>query len=102
MFVFHSEQLPYASSNDLGQGHQECDFGRVLNIMPVYGVENPVEAEYGINKDRTVVPPSILEAECVSQEWMLCVRVHQTPVHDNIPNAAVDGVDGCPEDEQGS
>jgi hypothetical protein len=31
---------------------------------------------------------------------MLCVRVHQTPVHDDIPDAAVDSIDGCPEDEQ--
>jgi hypothetical protein len=31
---------------------------------------------------------------------VLCVWVHQTPVHDNIPDATVDGVDSCPEDEQ--
>jgi len=100
MFVFHSEQLPYASSDNLGQGYQECDFCRVLDIMPVYSVEYPVEAEYRINKDRTVVPPSIFEAKSVPQERMLCVRVHQTPVHDNIPDAAVDTIDGCPKDEQ--
>jgi hypothetical protein len=100
MFVFHSEQLPHASSKDLGKGYQECDFCRVLNIVSVYGVKYPIEAEDGINHDRGVVPPSVFEAESVSQEWMFCVRVHQTPVHDNIPNTAVDGVDSCPEDEQ--
>lgn len=68
--------------------------------MPVYGVEDPVEAKNGIKHHRNVVPPSIFEAQCVSQERMLCVRVHQTPVHDNIPDAAVDAVDGCPEDEK--
>jgi hypothetical protein len=68
--------------------------------MPVYGIKDPVEAEDRINHNRSVVPPSIFESKGVSQERVLCVRVHQTPVHDNIPDAAVDSVDGCPEDEK--
>jgi hypothetical protein len=72
----------------------------VLNVMPVYSVKDPVEAEDRINHDRSVVPPSVFEAKGIAQEWMLCVRVHQAPVHDDIPDAAVDSVDGCPEDEQ--
>jgi hypothetical protein len=100
MFVFHSEQLPHATSTDLRQGYQECYLSRVLNIVPVYGIEDPVEAEDRVNHDSSVVPPGIFESKSVSQEWMLCVRVHQTPVHDNIPDATVDGVDSCPENEQ--
>jgi hypothetical protein len=100
MFVFHSEQLPHATSTDLRQGYQECHFGRVLNIMPIDGVEDPIEAENRINHDRSVVPPSVFEAKSITQERMLCVGVHQTPVHDDIPDAAVHCVDGCPEDEQ--
>ncbi|KEQ59111.1 uncharacterized protein M437DRAFT_57742 [Aureobasidium melanogenum CBS 110374] len=74
----------------------------MLHIMPVDGVKDPVEAKNRIKHDRHVVPPGVFEAQCVSQEWMFCVRVHQTPVHDNIPDAAVDAIDGCPEDEQDS
>jgi hypothetical protein len=72
----------------------------VLNIMPVDGVEDPIKTKDRINHDSSVVPPGVFESKSVSQKWMLCVRVHQTPVHDNIPDAAVDGVDGCPEDEK--
>lgn len=70
--------------------------------MPVYGVEDPIETKDRIDHYCNVVPPSIFEAQCVSKERMLCVWVHQTPVHDDIPDAAVNGIDGCPEDEQGS
>ncbi|KEQ86310.1 hypothetical protein M438DRAFT_269727, partial [Aureobasidium pullulans EXF-150] len=72
----------------------------VLHVMSIDGVEDPIESNDGINHYGGIIPPSIFEAQCVSQERMFCVRVHQTPVHDNIPDTNVNGVDGCPKDEQ--
>jgi len=68
--------------------------------MSIDGVEDPVETDDRIDHYGGIIPPSIFEAQCVSQERMFCVRVHQTPVHDNIPDTNVNGVDGCPKDEQ--
>ena len=66
MFVLHSEQLPHTTSEDFRQANHECNDGRVLNVMSIYGVEDPVEAKDGVNHDRSVVPPGVFEAESIS------------------------------------
>ncbi|KEQ98160.1 hypothetical protein AUEXF2481DRAFT_471008 [Aureobasidium subglaciale EXF-2481] len=74
----------------------------MLDIVSKYGIEDPVETKDRINHNGGVVPPGILEAKSVSQKRMLCIWIHQTPVHDNVPDTAVNAVDSCPEDEQRS
>lgn len=65
----------------------------MLNIVCVDGVEYPVEAEDGINYHGYVVDPDRFEGEVVPEEAVLGVGVEETPIHNQIPNTAIDCID---------
>ena len=55
MFVFDAEEGPDASSADLGEGDEEGEEGGVLDVRAVDCVEDPVEAEDGVEDHGGVV-----------------------------------------------
>lgn len=82
-----------------------------MDIISENDVEDPVTAEDGVDDHGGIIPPYLLVSQLVPQESILGRRDAQacgllaaifisareaqlTPVHDNIPDAAVDAVDG--------
>lgn len=66
VLVFDSEKHPDASSDHLGEGHEERYQARVLDFVGVDGVEDPVKAQDWVDEHGEVVPPDVLVCERVS------------------------------------
>lgn len=71
----------------------------MLDITDENGVEDPVESDHNVQDHRSIVNPHAAEGQYLAQKWMLCVRVAQTPVHDQIPDRRVDSVQKAEGDE---
>lgn len=78
VFVFDAEEGPDGAAADFGEGDEEGEGGAVLEVLAVDGVEDPVEAEDGVEEHGGVVDPRPLVAEDVSQEGVFGVRVAET------------------------
>lgn len=78
VFVFDPEEGPDGAPADFGEGDEEGEGGAVLEVLAVDGVEDPVEAEDGVEEHGGVVDPGPLVAEHVSQEGVFGVRVAET------------------------
>lgn len=101
VFVLDAEDGPDAAADDFGEGDEEGNHGRVLDVVGVDGVEDPVEAEDGVDEHGAVVPPGGLVGEGLTQQEVFGVGIQEGPVHYYIPDAGVDAVDGGAEDEEG-
>lgn len=75
MFVFDAEERPHASTGDFGKADKEAEDGGVLKFSGVDHVEDPVEAEDGVEEHGEIVYPCSLVSEDVAQEWVFGVRV---------------------------
>ena len=75
MFVFDAEQRPHASAGDFKEADQEAEDGGVLEFVGVDHVENPVEAEDGVEEHGEIVDPWSLVPLDVAQEWIFGVRI---------------------------
>ena len=102
MLVLDAEERPHASTADLGKSDEEAQHGGVLQVLGIDGVEDPIEAQDRVEQHSEVVDPRSPVAERVAEEGVLRVWVQQTPIHGEVPNGAVDGVDGREEDEGGA
>ena len=73
----------------------------MLDFVSVDGVQDPVKAENWVNDDGRVVQPNLLICKRISEKAVrFAGGVKQAPVHHQIPESAVYGVDRCAEDEQ--
>ena len=75
VFVFYSEEGPRPSSAYFGEGDQEGEEGGVLDVCAVDCVEDPVEAEDGVQDHGDVVYRGALVAEDFTEEGVRCVGV---------------------------
>ncbi len=75
VFVFDAEERPHASTGDFGEADEEAEDGGVLEFFGVDDVEDPVEAEDGVEEHGEIVDPCSLVSEDVAQEWVFGVRV---------------------------
>ena len=78
MFVLDAEEGPDGAAADFGQGDEEGEGGAVLEVVAVDGVEDPVEAEDGVQEHGGVVDPGAFVAEHVPQEGVFRVGVAET------------------------
>ena len=62
MFIFNTKQSPHAAAGDFCKGDEKGDNGAMLKVVGVNGIENPVEAQDGIDNHSKVVWPDHLEA----------------------------------------
>lgn len=62
----------------------------MLEFGREYGVEDPVKAKDGIDDHSQVVQARALEAEDVAEEGIFGVGVEETPIHNKIPDRAID------------
>lgn len=72
----------------------------MLKFGGEYGVEDPVEAEDGVNDHGEVVEARVLVAKDVAKEGIFGVRVEETPVHSKIPDGAINGINGSANNKQ--
>lgn len=70
----------------------------MLKLERYDGVQDPVVSQDGIDDHGGVVPPHLLVPELFSQKRVLGVRVAQTPIVVDIPEAGVDAVDDSERD----
>ena len=75
VFVLHPEEGPHPSSAYFGEGDEEGEQSGVLDVCAVDGVEDPVEAEDGVEDHGDVIYRGTLVAEDFAQEWVRCVGV---------------------------
>lgn len=75
VFVFDAEKRPHASTGDFGEADEEAEDGGVLKFLGVDHVEDPVEAEDGVEEHGEIVDPWSLVSEDVTKEWVLGVRI---------------------------
>lgn len=78
MFIFDTEERPHASAADFREAYEEAKEGGVLQFASIDGVENPIEAEDGVENHGKVVYPRAVVAEDVPKEGMFGVRIAQT------------------------
>ena len=78
VFVFDAEEGPDGATADFGQRNEEGEGGGVLEVFAVDGVEDPVEAEDGVEEHGGVVDPRAFVAEHVPQEGVFGVGVAET------------------------
>ena len=64
-------------------------------------IHHPVESQDWINAHGSVVPPHLFVSEFLPQEWVLGMRVTETPVVVNVPEGGVGGIDDSEGDEGG-
>jgi hypothetical protein len=102
VLVFDAEQGPHASSEDFRKSHEEGSQGRMLELEVKNGIENPVEAQNRVDHYSKVVHPYFLIAQSLSEERMFGTRITETPVVVDVPETAVDGIDGGKRDEHGA
>ena len=100
MLILYTEDYPHSSTADLRQTDEEGYDSRVLYVCCVDRVKDPVEANDRVDNHRNVVGPRAFVGKCLAQKFVLCVRIQQTPIHDDIPEAAVDSINGSAEDEE--
>ena len=102
MFVFDAEEGPHAATADFGEADEEAEEGGMLEFVGVDGIEDPVEAEDGVEDHGKVVDPGAFVAELVTEEGIFGIWVEETcvcqqfttlmemlsltPVHCNIPD----------------
>lgn len=72
----------------------------MLEFAAEDGVEDPIEAEDWIDDHSGVVYPRTFVAQYVPEERVVRVRVEERPVHGDVPDGTVDGVDGARQDEE--
>lgn len=70
MFVLDTEEDPNPSASDLGESDEKRYEGAMLEIMGVDGIEDPVEAEYGVEEHGCIVPVWIFVASNVTEETL--------------------------------
>lgn len=102
VFVFDAKEGPHASPENLTQRYSERRHGRVLELQRDDGVHDPIEPEEGVDDDGGVVPPDFLVAEFLAEKTVFGVRVAETPVVVDVPEASVEAVYGCEGDEHGA
>ena len=101
VLVLDAEEHPQASTQNFREGDEKRDEGGMLDIVGVDGVKDPVEAENWVDDEGNIVQPNLLICKSVSKKAVRSARgVQQAPVHYQIPGSAVQGVDGCAEEEQ--
>ena len=100
MFVFHAKERPDASSADFREADEERKNGGMLKLGCEDGVEYPVEAEDGVDEHSEVVKTGVFVAKDLTEEGVLGIWVEKTPIHTEIPDGAVDGVDSGADNEQ--
>ena len=74
----------------------------MLELERYDGVEDPVEAEEGVDGHGEVVHPDFLVAEGLAEEGVFGAGVAERPVVVDVPEAGVDGVYGGEGDEEGA
>ena len=78
MFVFNTEQCPYAPAAHFRKADEEAEERGVLQLAGEDGVENPVETEYRVEDHGEVINPGSFVAKNVTQKRMFGVRVAET------------------------
>ena len=78
MLIFHAEECPNASTDDLGEGNEETENSGVLKLRGEDCVKDPVEAEDGIDYHGEVVNPWAFVAEDVTEKGVLGIWIAQT------------------------
>ena len=86
MFVLDAEDGPYPSSCNLAERDHEGQESRVLDIVAVDGVEDPIEAEDRVKDHGCVVDPYRLEGEIVAEKAWVRVEVKEGPIHNEVPD----------------
>jgi len=73
----------------------------MLDFVSEDGVEDPVKTENWVDDDGDIVQRNLFVCKRISKKAVRSACwVKQTPVHYQIPDRAVHGVDRCAEDEQ--
>lgn len=101
VFVFDTEDHPDGPTTDFGERDDETEYGGVLEVAGENGVEDPVETHDNVQDHGDVVDPYATEGEDFAQERVFGVCVAQTPVHCQVPDGDVDGVQKGKGDEGG-
>lgn len=90
VFVLETEEGPHPAAEELGEGEEEGESGRVLGMVLENEVEDPVETEERVEEKGNIVTVWVLEAESITEEGVFCVGVEERPIHDQIPSGRVD------------
>ena len=72
----------------------------MLNIVDEDGVEYPVEPYNNIQHNSSIIDPDSAKSQNITQASVWRVQIAQTPVHCNIPEAAVNWVDHTKDDKR--
>lgn len=99
VFILDTEDGPHAATSDFHKGDEErgeCGAG-VVGCKDA--IDDPAEAQHGIQHQGKIVGPGGLEAAYRTQERLLGVGLEQGPVHDQIPDRDVDAVENTEEVE---
>ncbi|KAK8187027.1 hypothetical protein HDK77DRAFT_278075 [Phyllosticta capitalensis] len=78
VFVLNAKYGPHASAEDFRQADEERENSRVLQVIAVDCVKNPIESQDWIQENGDVVHPDMLVAEIVAEEWSLGLWIQQT------------------------
>lgn len=68
VFVFDAQECPHAAAEDFGEADEEGHDGAVLGAVGEDGVEDPVEAEDGVDDHDGVVYPDGADGGDVAQQ----------------------------------
>jgi hypothetical protein len=71
----------------------------VLDLERLNGIYDPVEAKNGIDTHCSVVDPNLLISKHLAEKRVLGVRLAERPVHDDVPEAAIQGIYNGEQDE---
>lgn len=65
----------------------------MLELQGYDSIEDPVKAENGVKDHGYVVHPDFLVSESLSEKAVFCGGVTEAPVHNDVPYAAIYGID---------
>lgn len=78
MLVLNSEQGPDTSAAYLREADKKAEQRGVLQLVGEYGIEDPIETEYGVDGHGEVVHPRPFVAQDVTEKGVLGVWIAQT------------------------
>jgi len=94
MFVFDSEKCPHPSACDFREADEEGADAAVLDVGRVDGIEDPVEAQDGVEDHGEVVVVWVFVGADVAEEAFAGVWLEEGPIHEEIPDRAINCIDG--------
>lgn len=99
VFVLHAEDGPHGSTAYFGEGDEETQYCRMLDLLEENHIENPAVAHGDVEHHGDVVDPCTSEPSHVAQQGTFGVQVAETPIHQHVPRGDVQRVQERERDE---